>query len=81
MASMTKIDYPRVKNYIAQFTWNREPLMLLLGYDVNNKFQFVDLATGRIMNFTFDTVEEAEHWLSSVSEILERNTICQTYVP
>lgn len=81
MASMTKIDYPRVKNYIAQFSWNEEPLMLLLGYDINNKFQFIDLNTGRIMNLTFDTVEDAESWLGSVAEILERDAICQTYVP
>lgn len=81
MASMTKIDYLRVRNYIAQFTWHKEPLMLLLGYNVDNKFQFVDLAAGRIMNLTFETVEDAEKWLGSVAEILERDAICQTYVP
>lgn len=78
---MTKIDYPKARNYIVQFTWNEEPLMLLLGYDINNKFQFIDLITGQIMEFTFDTVEDAEKWLGRVAKILERNAICQTYVP
>ncbi len=78
---MTKINYPSVKTYIAKFSWNNKPLMLMLGYNVDNKFQFIDLEIGRIMNLSFETVEDAEEWLNTHSEILERNVICQTYVP
>ena len=81
MASMTKIDYPSVKTYIAKFSWNNKPMMLMLGYNVDNKFQFIDLETGRIMNLSFETVEDAEEWLNTHSEVLERDVICQTYVP
>lgn len=81
MASMTKIDYPSVKTYIAKFSWNNKALMLMLGYNVDNKFQFIDLETGRIMNLSFETVGDAEEWLNTHSEILERDVICQTYVP
>lgn len=78
---MTKVNYPNVKTYIVQFIWNKNPLMLKLGYNVNNKFQFIDLKTGQIMNLTFETVEDAEGWLNTHSEILERDIICQTYIP
>lgn len=81
MASMAKMDYPSVKTYIAKFSWNNKPMMLMLGYNVDNKFQFIDLETGRIMNLSFETVEDAEEWLNIHSEILERDIICQTYVP
>lgn len=81
MASMTKIDYPSVKTYIAKFSWNNKPMMLMLGYNIDNKFQFIDLETGRIMNLSFETVEDAEEWLNTHSEVLERDVICQTYVP
>lgn len=81
MASMTKIDYPSVKNYIAKFSWSNKPLMLMLGYNVDNRFQFINLETGRIMNLSFNTVKDAEKWLNTHSEIFERNIICQTYVP
>lgn len=79
MASMTKIDYPRVKTYIAKFSWSNTALML--GYNIDNKFQFVNLETGQIMNLIFGTVEDAEEWLNTHSEVLEKDVICQTYVP
>lgn len=81
MASMTKINYPSVKNYIAKFSWSNTALMLMLGYNVDNKFQFINLETGQIMNLIFETVEDAEEWLNTHSDVLERNAICQTYVP
>lgn len=81
MASMTKIDYPSVKNYIAKFSWSNKALMLMLGYNIDNKFQFINLETGQIMNLIFDTVEDAEEWINTHAEVLERNVICQTYVP
>lgn len=81
MASMTKIDYPSVKNYITKFSWSNKALMLMLGYNIDNKFQFINLETGQIMNLIFETVEDAEEWLNTHSEILEKDVICQTYVP
>ena len=81
MAEMNKINYPSVKTYIAQMRWKTKPVMLMLGYDVNNRFQFIDLNTGRIMNLNFKTVDDAEQWLKVTGQILEKDTICQTYVP
>lgn len=81
MASMTKIDYPSVKNYIVKFSWSNKALMLMLGYNIDNKFQFINLETGQIMNLIFETVEDAEEWLNTHSEVLEKDAICQTYVP
>lgn len=81
MASMTKINYPSVQTYIAQFSWNNTPLMLMLGYNVDNKFQFINLETGQIMNLIFSTVEDADGWINTHAEVLEKNAICQTYVP
>lgn len=81
MASMTKIDYPSVKNYITKFSWSNKALMLMLGYNIDNKFQFINLETGQIMNLIFETVEDAEEWLNTHSEVLEKDAICQTYVP
>lgn len=81
MASSPKIDYAYPKNYIVKFSWSNAASYLILAYNVDNKFQFVDLRSGRIMNLVFDTVDDAERWLDSISQILERDTICTTYVP
>ena len=78
---MQKIDYPHVKNYIVKFSWNDKANLLMLGYDVGNLFRFIDLEAGQIYGLSFESIDEAEKWLSTMSEILEENAICQTYVP
>lgn len=81
MATMKKVEYPQLKTYIAQFGWDTKTMMLMLGYNVSNKFQFINLETGRIFNLTFETPEDAHEWLKSVATIHEEDIICTTYVP
>lgn len=83
MASRKKIDYPNLKTYIVDFPSKDKASMLMLGYNVSDHFQFVDLETGRIMNLVFETIDEAEKWLAKASKIIERNVdvINTTYVP
>lgn len=81
MASSPKINYPRAFNYIAKFSHSNEVMMLLLGYNVDNRFQFINLKTGCIMNLSFDSVEDAETWLYTMSEVIEKDAICPMYVP
>lgn len=81
MAEYTKVDYPNVQNYIVKFSWSNKVHYLILAYDCNNEFRFVDLRTGQILNMRFESVEEAEKWLRTVAIIHEQNAICTTYVP
>ena len=81
MASSPKKYYPVPKNYIVKFSWSNATSYLILALNVDEKFQFVDLRSGRIMNLVFETVEDAEKWLDSISQIHEINAICTTYVP
>lgn len=81
MASVEKINYPHLKTYIVKIGWETKAMMLMLGYNVNNKFQFVNLETGRILNLTFETPKDAYDWLKSVATICEEDVICTTYVP
>lgn len=81
MASSPKVEYPIVQNYIVKFPWCEEASFLVLGWNVDRRFQFFDLGTGRIFNTTFDSVETADAWLQKASEVLDKNTIATTYVP
>ena len=80
MASSPKFEY-QPQNYVVRFGWNNKSSFLLLCYNVNHEYCFVDLESGRIFNMNFSTVGEAEKWLSGVAEIFEKNIICTTYVP
>lgn len=81
MASSPKINYPVVQNYIVKYPYEDKATYLILAYNVDRKFQFVNLQTGQIMNLSFDTVEEAEGHLSMISTLLDKNVIATTYVP
>lgn len=80
MATSPKFEY-QPQNYIAKFGWNGKSSCLLLCYNVNHEYCFIDLEKGRILNLTFSTVDGAEKWLYSVAEVYEKNAICTTYVP
>jgi hypothetical protein len=80
MASSPKINYPVVQNYIVKYPYEDKETYLILAYNVDRKFQFVNLQTGQIMNLSFDTVEDAEEHLSMISTLLKKNIIDTIYV-
>lgn len=80
MASSPKVEYKNVNNYIVKFG-HSGITYLILCYNVNREFQFVDLQTGAIHNLSFKDVEEAEKWLYAIAEVLEKNVMETTYVP
>lgn len=41
----------------------------------------MDLKTGAIHNLSFKDVAEAEKWLYTIAEVLEKNVMETTYVP
>ena len=73
MASSPKVDYKEVKNYVVKFGHSNEISNLILCYNVDRKFQFVDLKKGSIHNLSFVNVEEAEKWLYSFSNVLAKD--------
>lgn len=81
MASSPKMDYPVVKNYVAQFPWAADKSYLILAYDVDRKFRFVDLKAGNILALKFDSVEDAESWLHKFSNVHLENSMETTYIP
>ena len=81
MASSPKMNYPFVQNYITKFSWSNEPSYLILVYDINNHFHFVDLKKGNILTTYFLTIEDADKWLHEVSEVILKNGMKTTYVP
>lgn len=63
------INYTENPNkYKVRFKYENKTFNLLLGYNVNFKFQFINLDTGRILNLEFNTVPEAERWLDKMTE-------------
>lgn len=54
--------------YKVRFKYKNKISNLLLGYNINFKFQFINLDTGRILNLEFNTVPEAERWLDKMTE-------------
>ena len=80
VASAPEIKYTP-QNYVACFGWNDKISYLFLCYNVSHEYCFVDLKTGRIMNLTFSTVDEAEKWLYEVAEVYEKNAIVTNYIP
>ena len=62
-----------VRKYICTFGHTPLSMLLVLCYNVNQRFQFVDLTQGRIMNLEFEDADSAEQWLTSVTETLVRN--------
>ena len=73
MASSPTVDYPEVKKYLCTFGHSPLSMLLVLCYNVNRRFQFVNLTQGRVMNLEFDTVEEAETHLEMVAETLVKD--------
>lgn len=73
MASSPTVDYPEVKRYLCTFGHSPLSMLLVLCYNVNRRFQFVNLTQGRIMNLEFDSVEEAEAHLEMIAETLVKN--------
>ena len=73
MASSPTVDYPEVKKYLCTFGHTPSTVLLVLCYNVNRKFQFVNLNTGRIMNLEFEDVEEAEAHLEMITNTLVKN--------
>ena len=70
-----------VNNYIASIGGNDKISYLILGYNENHEFRFVDLKTGMIFNQPFSSVDEAESWLYLVAKVHLKNGIETTYVP
>lgn len=68
-------------NYIVKFLHKRNTSYLILIYNVDHKYQFVDLKEGRLFNVEYDTVEEAEKMLACSACIIEKNAMETTYVP
>ena len=68
-------------NYIVKFLHKRNISYLILIYNVDHKYQFVDLKEGRLFNVEYDTVEEAEKMLACAACIIEKNAMETTYVP
>lgn len=66
-------DYSEAKKYLCTFGQSPLTLLLVLCYNVNHKFQFVNLTFGRICKFEFDTVEEAENFLQEVASVLVKD--------
>jgi hypothetical protein len=66
-------DYSKVKKYLCTFGQSSSTLLLVLCYNVNHKFQFVNLTLGRICKFEFDTVEEAEKFLQEIANVLVKD--------
>ena len=63
------INYTENPNkYKVRFKYENKTFNLLLGYNVNFKFQFINLDTGRILNLEFNTVPETERWLDKMTE-------------
>ena len=63
------INYTENPNkYKVRFKYENKTFNLLLGYNVNFKFQFINIDTGRILNLEFNTVPEAERWLDKMTE-------------
>ena len=62
-----------VRKYICTFGHTPLSMLLVLCYNVNQRFQFVNLTQGRIMNLEFEDADSAEQWLTSVTETLVRN--------
>ena len=73
MAVNFGIGYSDVKKYLCTFGHTPLSMLLVLCYNVNQKFQFVNLTQGRIMNLEFDNVVEAEKWLFQTAETLVQN--------
>ena len=73
MASSPIVDYPEVKKYLCTFGHSPLSMLLVLCYNVNRRFQFVNLTQGRVMNLEFDTIEEAETHLEIIAETLVKN--------
>lgn len=73
MASSPKVDYKEVKNYVVKFGHSNEIDILFLCYNVDRNFQFVSIKTGAIYNLAFETIEEAEKWLYSFSNVLTKD--------
>lgn len=66
------INYTENPNkYKVRFKYEDKISNLLLGYNVDFKFQFINLNTGRILNLIFDTIPEAERWLKNAAEVLD----------
>ena len=69
-------------NYLVSFGLSNAISYLLLCYNSNQKFCFVDLETGHIFDKDlFNTVDEAENWLFSIAKIYAKNEIATTYIP
>ena len=80
MAALLNFEY-KPQNYVVKFGWNDKISYLLLCYDVDHHFCFVDLERGRILNLAFSTVDEAEQWLYNTAVVYEQNVITTTYIP
>lgn len=58
-----------INQYKVRFKIENKITNLLLGYNIDEKFQFINLDTGRIMNLVFEDIQEAEEWLKNVAEV------------
>lgn len=66
------INYTENPNkYKVRFKYENKITNLLLGYNTDFKFQFINLDTGRILNLVFETVPEAERWLNKTAKVIE----------
>ena len=72
MATSSKINYTPRK-YLVKFGWSSKIFHLLLCYNVNHEYCFVDLESGKIFNLTFSTVDEAEKWLYQTTEVQNKS--------
>ena len=69
-------------NYLVSFGLSDTISYLLLCYNSNGKFCFIDLKSGKIFDNTlFNTVDEAENWLFSIAKVYTKNKIETTYIP
>ena len=55
--------------YKVRFKIENKITNLLLVYNIDKRFQFVNLDTGRIMNLVFEDISEAEEWLRNTAEV------------